>query len=477
MPHPGSVRSPPVVPLAPHREVATLPRCAVERTSIVAKSRRRAEPFAPPEEVQLVNAVEFNVTVPGYLLAKTLGRVTDSAIHGRLSRLRLVDRPAPTLPGEDWVRIEVLLCGICGSDLGNIAYNSSPAMEPFGSFPAVLGHEVVGRVVEAGAGASDLSSGQRVVIDPMIHCQARGRPSDQWCPSCVSGLHATCEVAGEAGPLVVGSRPSGKQGRPLGPGLTIGYHRDLPGGWGEEMIAHRRQVFPVPDGIDDQVAVLTEPLAIGVHGVLGSGAARSPGPILVIGSGTIAFATLWSLRALGYEGRLAAQVKRPHEVAMARALGADETVTPGDEARQALVDTGARAYMPVVGDEVYSGGGFDFVFDCVGAESSMAQSLRFASPRGQVVLLGCAGRLNKLDLTFLWARELRVQGFVGYGMDEWDGQRRHTFDFTLERMAADPGALAGIVTHVFPLKEYRAALRAAYDHRRSGALKVVLRPG
>lgn len=414
-----------------------------------------------------MRAVEFNVTVPGYLLAKSLGRVADSAIHGGLSKLSLVDRPAPSLPGDEWVRIEVLLCGICGSDLGNIAYKSSPAMEPFGSFPAVLGHEILGRVVEAGPRAGHLSPGQRVVIDPIIHCEARGHASDRWCPSCVTGSHATCEMAGEEGPLVVGSRP-------LGPGLTIGYHRDLPGGWGEQMIAHKRQVFPVPDGLNDRVAVLAEPLAIGVHGVLGSGAARSSGPVLVIGSGTIAFATIWSLRTLGYEGRLIAQSKRAHEVELARALGADETVTPGDEARQALVDTGARAYMPVVGDEVYAGGGFDFVFDCVGSESSLAQSLRFASPRGRVVLLGCAGQLRKLDLTFLWARELKVQGFVGYGMEEWDSQRRHTFDVTLERMAADPGALERIVTHVFPLKQYRAALRAAYDHRRSGAVKVVL---
>ena len=414
-----------------------------------------------------MRAVEFNVTVPGYLLAKSLGRVADSAIHGGLSKLSLVDRPAPSLPGDEWVRIEVLLCGICGSDLGNIAYKSSPAMEPFGSFPAVLGHEILGRVVEAGPRAGHLSPGQRVVIDPIIHCEARGHASDRWCPSCVAGSHATCEMAGEEGPLVVGSRP-------LGPGLTIGYHRDLPGGWGEQMIAHKRQVFPVPDGLNDRVAVLAEPLAIGVHAVLGSGAARSSGPVLVLGSGTIAFATIWSLRTLGYEGRLIAQSKRAHEVELARALGADETVTPGDEARQALVDTGARAYMPVVGDEVYAGGGFDFVFDCVGSESSLAQSLRFTSPRGRVVLLGCAGQLRKLDLTFLWARELKVQGFVGYGMEEWDSQRRHTFDVTLERMAADPGALERIVTHVFPLKQYRAALRAAYDHRRSGAVKVVL---
>ena len=416
-----------------------------------------------------MKAVEFNVTIPGYILARSLGRYRDAFVYGRPSGLNMVERAAPAIPGDDWVRIEVLLCGICGSDLGNISYKSSPAMEPFGSFPAVLGHEILGRVAEVGPGVTHLSVGQRVVVDPMLHCEARGWEAGSWCPSCVGGGHSTCEMSGEEGPLLVG-----KGG--LAPGLTIGYHRDLPGGWGEQLIAHKRQVFPLPGGIDDRIAVLAEPLSIGVHGVLRSRALRSPGPILVIGSGTIAFATVWALRTLGYSGRLVTQAKRPHEVSLARALGADETVTPGDEARQALVDTGARAYMPVVGEEVYAGGGFDTIFDCVGSQSSVMQSLRFAAAGGQTVLLGCAGQLRKLDLTFLWAKELHVQGYVGYGIEEWDGRRLHTFDITLERIAADPRALGDLVTHVFPLAQYRDALRAAYDHRRSKAVKVVLQP-
>ncbi len=415
-----------------------------------------------------MRAIEFNVTIPGYILAKSLGRFGGSAVYGRLSGLGLANRPSPKLPGDDWVRIEVLMCGICGSDLGNLSYESSPAMEPFGSFPAVLGHEILGRVAEVGSGVTHVGVGQRVVIDPMLHCEARGHEKNAWCLSCSAGRHSTCEMSAEEGSLAVDSRR-------LSPGLTIGYHRDLPGGWGEEVIAHARQVFPVPDSLDDRVAVLAEPLAIGVHGVLQSGVLRFRGPVLVIGSGTIAFATIWALRAMGYPGRLIAQAKRSHEISLARALGADETVTPGDEARQALIDTGARAHLPVVGDEVYAGGGFPFIFDCVGSASSLSQALRFASPRGRVVLLGCAGQLRKLDLTFVWAKELCVQGYVGYGVED-SYQHRHTFDVVLERMKGGPGALGEVVTHVFPLDRYRAALRAASDHRRSKAVKVILQP-
>lgn len=416
-----------------------------------------------------MKAVQFNVTVPGYVLAKGLGRFLDSVVYGGLSGVRMVDRELGPLPGPEWARVEVLLAGICGSDLGNISFASSPAMEPFGSFPAVLGHEILGRVTEAGAGVDPSLVGRRVVVDPLIHCQVRGHPEEGWCPSCTAGLHGTCEMAGEDGRIEVG-------GHLLRPGGIVGYHSDLPGGWGQEMLAHQRQLFPVPDELDDRVAVLIEPMSIGVHAVLRSRALRSKGPILVIGSGTIAFSAIWALRTLGYEGRLVAQVKRSHEVALARKLGADVTVSPGDEARGALIDTGARAYMPMVGGEVYAGGGYDMVFDCVGSPSSLTQSLRSTAARGEVVLLGCAGQVPKLDLTFLWAKELNLQGYVVYGAEAWEGRSLHTFDITMERMVADGEGLRDLVTHVFPLIQYRDALRAAYNHRESKAVKVTLEP-
>ena len=126
-------------------------------------------------------------------------------------------------------------------------------------------------------------------------------------------------------------------------------------------------------------------------------------------------------------------------------------MTPGDEARSALVATGARAYMPMVGGEVYAGGGYDMVFDCVGSPSSLDQSLRSTAARGEIVLLGCAGQVPKLDLTFLWARELNLQGYVVYGREDFQGRSPHTFEITMERMLADGRQLSELVTHVFPL--------------------------
>jgi L-iditol 2-dehydrogenase len=416
-----------------------------------------------------MKAISFDVSIPRYLLGKTLGDFTSAVTFGALSGLRLKEIPEPVLPGPDWVRLEVLAAGICGTDLSTLTFGASPAMEPFGSFPAVLGHEILATVLEVGPEVRRVEVGQRVAVDPLVSCAVRGIEHGAMCPSCRQGRPATCAQAGEAGPMTL-------LGEPLAPGVTIGFHRDLPGGWGELMVAHESQLYPVPDDLPDNTAVLMEPLSIALHAVLGSPPSASD-PVLVIGSGPIAMGAVWALRATGFEGTLLAQAKRFKEGHLALALGATEVAKPGAEAREALIDTGAKGYMPLVGPEVYAGGGFPLIFDCVGSRESLEQALRYAAPRARIVMLGCAGQLRKVDLTFLWARELEVVGYFGYGMERWRGEERHTFEITRELLVATGASVGRLVTHVFPLSQYRDALKAASNRQASKAMKVVLLPG
>ncbi|MFP3949148.1 MAG: alcohol dehydrogenase, partial [Longimicrobiales bacterium] len=76
-----------------------------------------------------MRAIRFDISVAGFLAARTLGRVSDSAVFGRLSNLGMEQVPDPEPPGTEWLRLRVLLAGICGSDLGYLTYSSSPAME------------------------------------------------------------------------------------------------------------------------------------------------------------------------------------------------------------------------------------------------------------------------------------------------------------------------------------------------------------
>jgi threonine dehydrogenase-like Zn-dependent dehydrogenase len=375
---------------------------------------------------------------------------------GWMPWLALSHYPTPALLGPDWVRIRPLLAGICGSDTSLLTGRASPILSPFASFPAILGHEVVGVVEEAGS-AVGVAVGERVVVDPIISCFVRGMDP---CPGCLDGLPALCRHAADGS---------------LSPGMLIGYCRDLPGAWSEAMLAHASQLHRVPDPLSDETAVLVEPLACSLHAVL----AAPPGPgekVLVVGGGTIGLGVLVALRMVDPDADVTAVVRHPLQASLAERFGATRVVLDrgGDGAQRAALEvTGARAHRPIVGDDVLTGG-FDLVFEAVGSAASVDASLRVVAPRGRLVLLGTAGELQHLDLTLAWARELRVIGSYVYGREPSLPGAPHTFDDLLDRLAK-PGAppVAQLVTHRFGLDDWRQAMAVATGRGRHASVKVV----
>lgn len=375
---------------------------------------------------------------------------------GWMPWLALSRYPIPALPGPDWVRIRPMLAGICGSDTSLLTGRASPILSPFASFPAILGHEVVGVVEETGNEVAEWA-GTRVVVDPIISCFVRGLEP---CSACRDGLPALCRHAADGS---------------LSPGMLIGYCRDLPGAWSESMLAHRSQLHRVPEGVSDDVAVLVEPLACSLHAVL----AARPGAgekVLVVGGGTIGLGVLVALRMLDPEAEVTVVVRHPGQGSFAERLGASRVVVDrGDDGpRRAAVEVaGARVHRSIVGDEVLTGG-FDLVFDGVGSGASVGASLRVVAPRGRLVLLGTAGELEHLDLTLAWARELRVIGSYVYGREASLQGAPHTFDYLLDRLAEEGAPpVAELVTHRFGLDQWRQALRAATGRSRHASVKVV----
>ena len=86
-----------------------------------------------------MKALTYFPSIPRYLLARALGkRYPVGALP-----LRLKDLPDPAVP-EGFVPVRVRMAGICGSDLALLYGKNSPRLSPFFSFPAVLGHEILG---------------------------------------------------------------------------------------------------------------------------------------------------------------------------------------------------------------------------------------------------------------------------------------------------------------------------------------------
>ncbi len=402
-----------------------------------------------------MKALQYRFSIPNYLAARAADRLPlpllDSGRIPGLSEITLSSRP---LPGPDWLRLRPRLCGVCGSDISMLLNRSSPALSPFVSFPVVPGHEVVADVVETGSQVGDVVPGQRVVVNPLISCVMRGLPPCRWCATGEPGL---CTSSAEGS---------------LAPGMLIGFCRDLPGGWGQEMIVHRQQVFPVPDAIPDRVAVLIEPLSVALHAVL-----KAPPPpeshVLIIGAGSIGLLVLAALRLLGHTCHVTVLARHPIQEAIATRLGASVVLRGQGAGEAATRIVGAKRYKPIKGRPVYAGG-FDWVFDCVGSKRSVEDSLRVAGPRGKVVLVGCAGELAHLDLSFIWARELDITGSYVYGRESSLPGCPHTFEVAMRLLAERPDApLGDLVTHTIPLPRWREAMQVSLQRGHHQAVKVV----
>ncbi|MBD3286701.1 alcohol dehydrogenase catalytic domain-containing protein, partial [candidate division WOR-3 bacterium] len=215
-----------------------------------------------------MKALRYHPSVPAYLLSRILAKKYPVGFLP----LKLVNIPEPeTLSG--WRKVDVRMCGICGSDLALLYGKNSPRLSGFFSFPAVPGHEILGRV-----------DGQRVVVNPSLACRERGLSP---CPACSRGQEHLCVNVAE------GNISAG----------MLGFCRDLPGGWSEKITAHPGQIHQVPDNLLDERAVLAEPLAVCLHG-LRNVDQTSHKNILIIGAGTIGLISVKLLRILGYKGEV-----------------------------------------------------------------------------------------------------------------------------------------------------------------------------
>ena len=376
----------------------------------------------------------------------------------------LVEVDEPALPRGDWARVAVTGCGICGSDLHLFSDNMGPAPALGASmashaFPFVLGHELAGVVVEAGPDCR-VAVGTRVAVLPDINCEARG--IDPPCRPCANGWASGCHNAGSG---------------VLTPGSALGFTSGLGGGWAEQAVAHESMLFPLPDSVGDDAAPLHEPVSIAVHGLLRAPPADGD-PVLVIGAAAIGLATVAALKALVPASPVTVLARHDAQAAAASAVGADRVVRACDDRthfEELAADTGAR--LTGTGEAAMLTGGYPYVVDAVGYPGTVTDALRVVDTRGTVLLLGAAA-IGEYDLSPLWWKECAVVGAVRHSTDPGlgGGPVRSSVARAVEILAAGLLPAEAVVTHEFALENHREAIRTALD-RRSGALKVVFRPG
>lgn len=411
-----------------------------------------------------MDALVFRHDVARYLLSHAVyGAVPGAWSVGLapLGRARL-PRPRPPVPG--WATLRVRLSGVCGTDANLLTGSDSLYLEPEATYPFVPGHELVGEVLEmsapssAAGGRRPVARGARVAVWAALGCQTRA--IDPPCASCAEGWEGLCERRGDDWP---------------GRGLGIGFSRETGGGWSEECLAHTSQLWPLPDSVSDEDAVLLDPAATALAALLRT-QEGDPRSTLVVGGGTIGLLCLHLAKALGLPGRFQLVARHDFQREWAEGHGLDAVRLSEDgEFREWLLARGAKA-TEVAGYGRVFRGVFDRVIVAAGSRQAFRWALDAAAPRGVVALVSAPASIGSFDPTPLWYRELTLRGVYDYGPVPWRGASRHPFEVLLPLLETGSIALRDLVTHSFALKDFRRALAAAVHRGRHRAIKVVLRP-
>jgi threonine dehydrogenase-like Zn-dependent dehydrogenase len=406
-----------------------------------------------------MRALVCDVSVPRQVATSLLGRIDRRFFFGPFSPASLRELPEPELPAPDWVLLRTRLCGICGSDYKQMFLNGNMdnPMTAVISFPQVLGHEVVATVDRVGPAVTSRRIGERVVLNPWLSCAPRG--IDPPCPECADGQYSICRN------FARGIIPRG---------IHTGNSSAATGGFAPLVPAHESMCIPVPDRVTDEQAVLADPFSVSLHGIL-KRPPSSGGTALVYGCGTLGLLAIAILRALHPGTRVLAVARFSHQRALAERFGA-ALVLPHEPATALIervgAETGAELMRPWYGAPWLHGGGVEVIYDTVGLPATVETGLRIVASRGAIVVTGVEAP-QRFEWTPLYFKEVAVIGSNAFGVEDFEGRRRHAMEIYLDLVASGRIDVTPILTHRFALDRYRDAFLACGDQGRSGAVKVL----
>lgn len=262
-----------------------------------------------------------------------------SSLRQNKRPLAAVQLPVP-VPDANQVLIKVATCGVCHTELDEIEGRTPPPQ-----LPVILGHQIVGRVVETGPGAKRLRVGERVGV-AWIH-SACGQ-----CRHCQNGAENLCEEFRATG-------------------------RDAPGGYAEYTTVLEDFVHPIPEQFTDaQAAPLLCAGAVGYRSLHLTGI--QDGCLLgLTGFGASAHLVLKMVRYKYPKSRVFVFARSKIERDFARELGAHwagSTETAAPEKLDCIIDT-TPAWKPVVAALKNLKSGGRLVINAIRKEEADKQSL------------------------------------------------------------------------------------------------------
>ncbi len=383
-------------------------------------------------------------------LTQVLARASRNAIWGPFSPLKVAELPDPELPGTEWVKVRVLSCGLCGSDLHLLKLDFNPRSS-IAAIPGLdrifLGHEIYGEVVEIGSGIQDLKRGDHLAyLGFFPNCKAFGNKP---CGPCADGNYTLC-IDPHKGKL-----PSNRGG-----------------GFSEYMIAHRSQWAKLPAEFTEEQALLTEPIAVAVHATFKC-VPRPGDRVLIIGAGTVGLNLLQVIKAIEPQTRVTVLARYQTQEKKALQFGADKVIRGGDVYRAVADDTDGRFFTGLLGSRMILGG-YDIIHDTVGSGATFQEALRWVRSKGTLVLSGVELAAPRVDLAPIWHQEIHVTGINCHGQEHVNGISRTSFDWAIELIQKGKIDTASLISHRYPLANLKDAVETMTHKGKEPTFKIVL---
>jgi 2-desacetyl-2-hydroxyethyl bacteriochlorophyllide A dehydrogenase len=285
-------------------------------------------------------------------------------------------------PGPGQVLVEPIACGICGSDLHTVDHAhelvASGVAAGVESFTAgfdpdqdlVMGHELSCRVTGVGSGVTQIAEGDEFAAMPFLKT-------------------------------------------PDGP-VVPGYNNRFPGGYSSQMLLSPNALLPIPNGLDPNLAALTEPMAVGLHAVNQS--SITPERIaLVVGAGPVGLAIIAALSASGIEAIIAADFS-PTRRLVAEQMGAHQVVDP---ATDSIVDAWRAA-----GDGVTP----PVIYEAVGIPGIIDQLMAQAPPYSEILVAGLCIPPDNFRPSIGIYKHLSLRFVLGWSPEEFAGSLHNLAD-------------------------------------------------
>ena len=405
-----------------------------------------------------MHALVFRYSMPRFAYARVVGTLTPHAYLGTASPTRLEEIPEPALLGDDWTVVRTAMCGICGSDVKQIfmAAAFDNPLTALISFPQVLGHEAVGVIERVGPAVKTRRVGERVALNPWLSCKPRG--IEPQCDACQRGDYSLCANFTEGA---------------LPPGMHSGNCSPVTGGYAPLLPAHESNLFPIPEGVTFEQAVLADPFSVSLHAILMAPPAEGA-LVVVYGAGVLGLLSVAALRLLYPSARVVVVARYTHQAERARQLGAQHVICTRDAATvvESVAElAGTKVYRPRYG-KPWLLRGADVVYDTVGTAETQEVGVRVVSPHAPIVITG-VGMPERFEWTPLYFKEVRLLGSNAFGVEEVGGIRRHAMEHYLS-MAAEKGLdLSSLITHRFHLEQYKEAFVTLHTKGRHLAVKAV----